>query len=231
LELLNEERQLVVARRGSVEVRRKGTIGSSPSDHSYSSSLGKRKSRVLRRLHVLGRGRLVVGLTSPRPGTSTVGSRRCRSAGALDRPRSGDRHGGRGPGRDRHLHLHQRQPAMKLPRVPIHNAEVTTLGSPRHVGLRVPPSSYRMSERGYERSGRFVLASHARRPDYCGLTAADVDGGTQRLTSPVPLAYDLQLRTRAHRSSRDGWQPRGPGFESPWVHNQCVARLTHGFRG
>jgi hypothetical protein len=38
------------------------------------------------------------------------------------------------------------------------------------------------------------------------------------ITSALPLTRDLRLCRSAHRSSGSGWQPRGQGFESPWVH-------------
>ena len=48
--------------------------------------------------------------------------------------------------------------------------------------------------------------------------AAQEAGFAHPITSPFALVTDLRLPRSAHRLARSGWQPRGQGFESPWVH-------------
>ena len=40
-----------------------------------------------------------------------------------------------------------------------------------------------------------------------------------------------RLAWQALHTSRHGWQPRGPGFESPWVHNRRSTACEGGGRG
>ena len=46
------------------------------------------------------------------------------------------------------------------------------------------------------------------------------------ITLPFPLVDDLRFRRSVHRLRGSGWQPRGQGFESPWVHFRSQRALT-----
>jgi hypothetical protein len=53
-------------------------------------------------------------------------------------------------------------------------------------------------------------------------------GSPHPITLPFPLTRDLRLFRSAHRSGGSGWQPRGQGFESPWVHIRRVRGCWYG---